>query len=311
MYFNFDEPGFPIVLLAILSGLRLAVYVAERLAGSAPSPANLPLAPDEPVEIHHAPEVSVLPALEAATEESSTHAVLENHLSEERVGTNAHEEAALERPSRFMAELLDSGIIAVVLVFFIIRPFILQAFFIPSESMMPTLQNGDKLLATKYSYRLHEPHHHDVVVFQAPSLALSLLNQTDDPQHPTDYVKRVIGIPGDHIHIVANEGVYVNNELQREPYLYDPPDYNFPLATDGKLAIRYPITEELKAKYIQEIQPHIQGRDLVVPPGYIFVLGDNRTHSHDGHIWGLLPRQSLLGKATFIFWPLNRMGLVN
>ncbi len=304
MYFNFDEPGFPIALLAILGGLRLAVYVAERLAGPAAAPATLPLAPDEPPEALAAPPAEVLSVLDALPDEGHARAAFEAATRENHSRESAHEEAAKERPSRFLAELLDSGIIAVVLVFFIIRPFILQAFFIPSESMMPTLQKGDKLLATKYSYHLHEPRRHDVVVFEAPSLALSLLNQPIDPQHPTDYVKRVIGIPGDHIHIVANEGVYVNNELQHEPYLYGLPNYDFPRYPNGELSIQ---SEESR----KALQPYIDGPDLVVPQGYLFVLGDNRTESHDGHIWGLLPRNRLLGKATFIFWPFNRIGLVN
>lgn len=296
MYFNFDEPGFPIALLAILGGLRLAVYVAERLAGPAAKPTTLPLAPDEPAEAHAAEVMN-------APEAGSTRAAFETYPAGEPRESSAREEP-LERPSRFLAELLDSGIIAVVLVFFIIRPFILQAFFIPSESMVPTLQKGDKLLAAKYSYRLHEPRHHDVVVFEAPSLALTLLNQPDDPQHPTDYVKRIIGIPGDHIHIVANEGVYVNNELQHEPYLNELPNYYFPRNPNGELAIQ-------SEKSRKALAPYIVGHDLVVPAGYVFVLGDNRTQSHDGHIWGLLPRDRLLGKAVFIFWPLNRIGLVN
>ncbi len=245
----------------------------------------------------------MLADLEALPDDGQTRAAFTEDTREHQQAESKCEETEV-RPSRFFAELLDSGIIAVVLVFFIIRPFILQAFFIPSESMMPTLQKGDKLLATKYSYHLHEPHRRDVVVFEAPALALNLLNQADDPQHPTDYVKRVIGLPGDHIHIVANEGVYINGKLQQEPYLYGLPDYYFPRRPDGELAIRYEETHKALA-------PYIEGKDLVVPPGYLFVLGDNRTSSHDGHLWGLLPRNRLLGKATFIFWPLNRIGLVN
>ncbi len=100
--------------------------------------------------------------------------------------------------ARSISEILESGMIAVTLVFLIIRPFVLQAFFIPSPSMEPTLLgnngSGDRILVNKFDYRLHGPHHDDVVVFLAPPAAME-----GDPE----FIKRLIGLPGDRLEVVA------------------------------------------------------------------------------------------------------------
>ncbi|MHB9026014.1 MAG: signal peptidase I [Armatimonadota bacterium] len=275
--FKFDNPGFPIALLTILLGFRLAVYVIERMIARAPAPVDVPtLAPDEPVEA--APEPLESPAAEDAPARPASHA-------------------------SFISEILDSGIIAVVLVFFLIRPFILQAFFIPSGSMIPTLQEGDKLLATKYTYHLRQPRRGEVVVFHAPKYALQLLGQRHDPRHPTDYVKRVVALPGDRVRIIAGQGVFINGTMLNERYARMLPNYDFPIEESGHLAIRNPDVGKL-------IEKNLDGDELVIPDDYYLVLGDNRQESHDGHVWGLLPRKALVGKAAFIFWPFNRMGII-
>lgn len=277
---NFDGPGLFIALLALLIGLRLAILVSNRLSRRTAVAVAPTLAPDEAVD----GEITSLGAPDPQAD------------SEPMIA-----DIALPSRTHFFAELLDSAIIAVVLVGFLIRPFVLQAFYIPSGSMVPTLLQGDKLVATKFTYHLREPKHGEVVVFHAPKLALQLMGQTYDAQHPTDYVKRVVGLPHDRIRIVSGVGIYRNGKLLKEPY--DKPDYDFPVTAGDLLAVHYEARSQLL--------PHIVGRELVVPEGYLFVLGDNRTQSHDGHIWGLLPRNQLVGKALFIFWPLYRGGLVH
>ena len=280
--FTVDEPGFPIALLAILAGLRLAVYVVERMAQRTAETLAVPtLAPDERAD------ASVLALEPSATQEM---------VAEEEGREALH-------PSRAFAELLDSGMIAVLLVFFLIRPFVLQAFYIPSGSMIPTLQTGDKLLAAKYVYHLRQPHRGEVIVFHAPEVALEILHQPFDDKHPVEYVKRVVGVPGDHIHIVANEGVFVNDQPLTEPYIQDPPNYDFPVRVDGELTV--------DPRVRKDFQRYLQSQELVVPKGYLFVLGDNRTLSHDSHIWGLLPESRVIGKALFIFWPTARVGFIH
>lgn len=294
---NIDDPSFGLALLAILIALRVAMLVVERLlparaVGVATPEATSgevtlgdeappPLATDASV----VPE-DAIPPIDPAVEATPTvPPVIE----------------APER-SRFFTELLDSAVIAVVLVFFLVRPFLLQAFFIPSGSMNPTLHVGDKLLATKYTFHLRNPHRGEVVVFQAPKVALDMLGAPYDPKRPTEYVKRVIGLPGDRIRIVAHTGVMVNGEYLAERY--DKPNYDFPRVVDPYWGVEDPVSAQLKS--------HINANgELVIPEGYLLMLGDNRTQSHDSHIWGLLDRKALIGKAAFIFWPPSRIGFIH
>lgn len=265
-------------LLAIVVGLRLAAYVYERM--TAPIPANqplaeppMPLAPDAPIDVPASPDAVTADPPSPAT-----------------------------RLPQMLYELLDSSIVALVLIVFIINPFIVQAFVIPSGSMNNTLMQGDKLIATKYSYVLTAPHRGDVVVFHAPPVALELLGQQYNQKDPVEYVKRVVAVPGDRVHILAGDGVYVNGARLHESYARSLPNYDFPVNITGDVTVNGRVRSALF--------PHIEGRELVVPQGYVLVLGDNRNQSHDGHVWGLLPRKNIVGKATFIFWPPPRLSFI-
>jgi signal peptidase I len=126
------------------------------------------------------------------------------------------------RPARFVNNLLDAVIYAGILVYLIIRPYVAQPFYIPSESMVPTLKVGDVVMVGKYSYRFSDPKRFDIVVFRAPDWALNPL-QTPGK---TDFVKRLIGLPGDIIEVRAGEGLYLNGKLLNEPYLNGVPQYS-------------------------------------------------------------------------------------
>lgn len=284
--FKLDDPGIAFALLAIIVGLRLALFVAERfLTARAAMPEAPLLSPDDPAE-----ETPLQIDAAASTQPAKS--------------------PADSRSLRFVTELLDAALIAVILVFFIIRPLMIQAFFIPSESMVPTLQKGDKLLVTKYNYFIRNPKRGEVVVFHAPKVALDTSSQPYDPQHPTDYVKRVVGVPGDHIHIVAHDGVYVNGKRLQERYVAALPNYHYP--SDPRTSDTYDFPQYPQDPQVKEaLKNDIRNGELIVPPDHFFVLGDNRTMSHDSHVWGLVEKKALVGKALMIFWPPARFGVVH
>jgi signal peptidase I len=177
-----------------------------------------------------------------------------------------------ESPYRgLMLELSDSLLIAFALVFFLIKPFVVAAFFIPSGSMRPTLVEHDRVLVNKFIYEFTVPRRQDIIVFAAPPEATS--------KHQ-DFIKRLIGLPGDVIQVRSYDGVYINGVKLNEPYIgpLEMADYNY-------------------------------GPERV-PQGHYFVMGDNRRDSNDSHRWGFLDQRNVLGKAMIIFWPLGRLELV-
>ncbi len=281
--------------------------VAERAALAATAVLEQPITVDEETaatQIVTTDDEAVASEYSFAEEQPETD--LEAPLPEEQLIT-PEEETDARANRRFMVEVLDSAIIAIALVFLLIRPFLLQAFYIPSGSMIPTLQINDKLVAVKCSYWFSGPADGDVVVFHPPLIALQLSYQPFDINKPPEYVKRVMAVAGDRLRIVAGEGVYRNGQKLNEQYIAgNIPMYNYPLEPDGEPAFSYRLNPEISA----QILPNIVGEELVVPAGYIFVMGDNRNSSHDSHVWGLLPQKSVIGRAMFKFWPANRIGLV-
>ena len=173
---------------------------------------------------------------------------------------------------------------------------LVQAYVIPTPSMEDTLLVGDHLLVDKLAYAppgtfskylipYEEPKHGDIIVFRYP------LDIT------TNYVKRVIGVPGDHIRIV-NKKVWRNGVPIKEPYVYYKtpyPDYyrdNFP--SDPNISL----TESAR----DMLQNHVVNGELVVPPGSYFAMGDNRDNSADSRYWGFVPRANIIGKPLLVYW---------
>lgn len=149
-----------------------------------------------------------------------------------------------------------------------IRACVAEARYIPSESMLPTLEIDDRLIIEKISYRFREPKRGDVVVF-SPTDALKEQNYKEA------FIKRVIGIPGDIVEVKDGD-VYVNNQLLDEKYIEEAPNYRY--------------------------------GPIEVPAEQYLVLGDNRNNSYDSHHWGFVPIKNVIGRAAVRFWPLDRLG---
>jgi signal peptidase I len=212
---------------------------------------------------------------------------------------------------KFLVETIDSLLIALVLVFFIVRPFIVQAFWIPTGSMKNTLVENDRILVNKFVYRFRSPRRGEIVVFRAPNQA--------SPDQPKDFVKRVIGLPGDVVEVKRGK-LYLNGQLQQEQYICDKKlmDYDMKII-DGKIYyISNFALDPWSGSVLQGANPspHNAGwfrraKPEAVRSGQLLVLGDNRNESHDSHVWGFLPTKNLRGKALAVFWPLRRIGMLD
>lgn len=163
----------------------------------------------------------------------------------------------------FFTETLQTIILAIVLYFLIDS--VIARVRVENISMMPTLKPGEFIIVNKMAYKLGEIKGGDIVVFHYPQ----------DPRE--DYIKRVIGVPGDTI-TVEGAQVYVNSRPLTEPYIAAPPQYT---------------------------------GTWTVPQGQLFVLGDNRNQSSDSHSWGFVPLENLVGKALVIYWPLEQFKILS
>jgi signal peptidase I len=164
-----------------------------------------------------------------------------------------------------------------------IRTFVAEARYIPSGSMEPTLQINDRLIVDKVSYHFHNPERGDIVVFD-PTPTLQQQGFHDA------FIKRIIGLPGDKIEIKSGK-VYINNQPQKEPYVANGAQTSIDTCGAGVQAfLAVPMT---------------------VPANDYLVLGDNRNNSYDGRCWGFVPRNDIVGRAVFRFWPFNRAGIIS
>ncbi|HEY3267763.1 MAG TPA: signal peptidase I [Armatimonadota bacterium] len=203
-----------------------------------------------------------------------------------------------DRARRGFGELVESLLFAWVLVFVILKPFFVQAFFIPSQSMEPTLAGHaageptgltqpavypsaehDRLLVAKLPFWFRGPRRGEILVFRAPQTA-------DRDGIERDYIKRCIGLPGDTLYVspAGQDGsggeVYINGQPLREPYTLE-------------------LSDQAEA-----FGP------IVIPRDHYFMMGDNRNVSLDSRFWGPLDRDRIVGLAWFRFWPLDKIGFL-
>ncbi len=200
-----------------------------------------------------------------------------------------------------------ASICTVLAVGLFVMTFIFQNFEIPSASMEKTLLIGDHVLVDRISLappanwfplvHYRDVRRGDIIVFLKPH-----------PETPDLYlVKRCIGIPGDHIHL-RDGVVYLNGVAQNEPYAQQPredgnPQHALsPYRDDFPSVPVDPNDSNVTANWAIELPNHIVDGDLVVPPGAVFAMGDNRTESLDGRFWGFVPRGNIVGRPMFVYW---------
>ena len=192
----------------------------------------------------------------------------------------------------------------VILMVFLIRSFVAEPFKIPSGSMMPTLLAGDFILVNKFTYGLrlpilnntlieiNHPKRGDVFVFHYP------------PEPSIDYIKRVVGVPGDKI-LYQDKQLYINGQKLEINFV---DDYQYESSGFNQVhAKRY--QEQLgDVKHDLLIEEASLSRDFeaTVPTGHYFAMGDNRDNSKDSRYWGFVPEQNLVGKAFFIWWNFDQ-----
>ncbi len=180
---------------------------------------------------------------------------------------------AAQPPSKSNALWENLQILAVALVLaLLVRAYVAEPRFIPSDSMVPTLQVGDRLVVEKISYHLHAPKLGDIVVFDPPPQL-----QQQGYKRDQAFIKRIIGQPGQTV-AVKNSQVFVDNQPLQEPYIAESPDYLM--------------------------------NAVVIPEDMFFVMGDNRNNSNDSHVWGFLPKANIIGRAWLRFYPFDRLGRV-
>ncbi|WP_338055189.1 signal peptidase I [Sulfobacillus harzensis] len=165
-------------------------------------------------------------------------------------------------PSRSNARTTILTIVIALVIALVVRSFVVETFSVSGNSMRPTFHNADRVLVDKLAYLWSQPRTGQIIVFQSP----------EDPTQ--DWIKRVIGVPGDTVSI-RNNVVYINGKRYPEPFL------------KYRHSINVPPTK--------------------VPTGYLWVLGDNRPVSDDSRYWGLLPESRVKGQAILQWWPLRKL----
>jgi len=186
-------------------------------------------------------------------------------MREQEVRTPSPQAVAASDTKSVLREYAEALIIAILLAL-VIRAFVVQAFKIPSGSMLQTLEIGDHILVNKFLYFFTNPERGDVIVFKFPQ------------DESRDFIKRVIGLPGETVEVRGKE-VLVNGVALREPYA---------------------VYEDLPAGMARE-----RWGPQVVPPDRLFVMGDNRDHSMDSRVWGFLEIPKVKGKAFMIYFSIR------
>jgi signal peptidase I len=218
--------------------------------------------------------------------------------------------ASSGRSTSIAREYLDPFIYAGIAAWLLIT-FVARTYYIPSASMVPTLQIHDVLLVDKFEYRFRQPSEGDVVVFPPPIPT------------PDDFIKRVIGLPGERFRITKGV-VYINGKPLSEPYIAQPPSYDLEIRNYGIY-----VNDGLGWHPLDPSAANVPPKNEwtspdTIPPNCYFMMGDNRNDSDDSHIWGFSQfagkfatglrageRAGFTGRAFLIFWPLSQAKILH
>lgn len=216
-----------------------------------------------------------------------------------------------------------AGLFPVILAVFVLRSFLFEPFKIPSGSMIPTLQVGDLILVNKFHYGLrlpvintkvianNEPQRGDVMVFRYP------------PQPSLDYIKRVIGVPGDEV-AYLNKRLTVNGQpvpRVNQPDFFDGEQMRYTKQFGEELGVRRynTLNDDMRPPFVSPITDFpfrencrypAEGVVCKVPPGHYFMMGDNRDNSLDSRFWGFVPESNIVGKAFFVWMNFGDFGRI-
>ncbi len=257
-----------------------------------------------------------------------------------------HQRTGVWKTVKGIGELLDSLIYAAIFIFMVIRPYLFQTFQIPTGSLVPTCMVGDYIGLNKAIYRYTEPKRGDIVVFRPPIEACTPKDiDVDGVTVKVDFVKRLIGLPGDTVEIRQGH-VFINDKPLWEPYKHytydtDSSHSKFRILTGAEReAVSKPNWKLVRYKgdliplnYTEFDANHLGGPYDVaqkfriedpaewskaralsaekIPAGYYLFMGDNRNGSFDGRGWGLVPKSSIIGRAEFVWLPFPRIGKIN
>ncbi|MDX2108268.1 MAG: signal peptidase I [Candidatus Melainabacteria bacterium] len=197
-----------------------------------------------------------------------------------------------------------------VLAFLIAIRLFVETRYIPSQSMIPTLQINDRVILEKISCWTKQFNRGDIITFYPPPIEMGGHELSSDPlvlmgrltglpcfPNEVAFIKRVIGVPGDTIEIKSGVGVFVNGKLLEENYVSEKPEYDLKVLGDIKG----------RNTYGEDIQPfaspELCDKPIVIPDGQLFVMGDNRNCSEDSHVYGPVDQNRIVGKAFIKIWP--------
>lgn len=219
------------------------------------------------------PSKSMLYMIDTSDNETSSNANLSNNINEINENLNNNDNIISKQWKKLSQETKDDIKTSFLSFAFalLVRIVLIEPRFIPSLSMYPTFDIGDQLLVDKISHVTKNYQKRDVVVFNPTDTYMEMTGNTEA------LIKRVVAVAGDIVE-VKNNHLYINGEIQEEEYINELPDYDL--------------------------------KPMKVPAGMLLVLGDNRNHSFDSHVWGFLPEKNVIGRAVLKYWPPWRISFI-